>query len=151
METVVVQCGMLNTWVCSRKLLPAPKGNEYKHATCSGSVKFYGNRLGPYELVWLDSLLHFFPLVFGVVCSWAQWILIACITAVLHFCLFTPSMYRMGVALPTVKEAYKGSHPQELGCPLSPTLRGPGMDFDTLVLLGDHWLIGWSSSPLARS
>lgn len=40
------------------------------------------------------------------------------------FLFVYPSMYRMGGTLPTVKEAYKGSHPQELGCPLFPTLRG---------------------------
>ena len=54
------------------------------------------------------------------------------------FLFVYPQHVQDGGALPTVKEAYKGSHPQELGCPLSPTLREPGMDFDTLVLLGDH-------------
>lgn len=123
METVVVQCGVLNTWVCSRKLLPTPKGNEYKHAACSGSIKFYGNRLGPYELVWLDSLLHFFPPCFWS-CLFMSPVNSHCLYNSSAPFLFTPACTGWGGALPTVKEAYKGSYSQELGCPLFPTLRG---------------------------
>lgn len=41
-------------------------------------------------------------------------------------------------ALPNSKRGLQRQSSSRVRCPLSPTLRGPGMDFDTLVLLGDH-------------
>ena len=136
---LVVQCGVLNIWVCSGKLLLTPKGNEYKHATCLGSIKFYGNRLAPYELVWLDSLLHFF-----FPCEWCFW---SCLfmSPVNSHCLYNssapflfvyPSMYTMGGTLPTVKEGLQRQSSSRVRMPSFSYSEGPGMDFDTLVLLG---------------